>query len=215
MALVASESTVTRKRVLNAGSGPQSARRMHPAFDPALWDELRLDIDPHAKPDIVGSVVDMRLAVGSQSQDAVWCSHILEHLFSHEVPVALAEFQRVLKPDGFALITCPDLETVADLILSNGLDSEAYQSPAGPITPLDMLYGHSRSITEGRTYMAHKTGFTCARFGQLLIDAGFSTVLVKRDRFDLWALALMPTANQEQIQRDLKHAGLEMFDEGA
>src|SRR5262245_49235295 len=137
MAQVGSESTVTRKRVLNAGSGPQSARNIHPAFDRALWDELRLDIDPHVKPDIVGSVLDMRLAVASQSQDAIWCSHILEHLYSHEVPVALAEFQRVLKPDGFALITSPDLETVAELILSNGLDNETYRSPAGPIAPLD------------------------------------------------------------------------------
>ncbi len=64
----------------------------------------------------------------------------------------------MLKPDGFALITCPDLETVADLSLSKGL--EAYQSTAGSIRPLDMLYDHSRSIAGGRTYMAHKTGFT-------------------------------------------------------
>jgi hypothetical protein len=64
---------------------------MHPVFDPALWDELRLDIDPHANPDIVGSVLDMRSAIASQSQNAVCCSHILEHLYSHEVPVAPVE----------------------------------------------------------------------------------------------------------------------------
>ena len=121
----------------------------------------------------------------------------------------------MLKPDGFALITCPDLETVADLILSKGLDNEAYQSPAGSISSLDMLYDHSRSIAGGRTYMAHRTGFTCPRLGQLLIDAQFSTALAKRDRFDLWALALMPIANQERIQQDLKHRGLDMFDDGA
>ena len=32
----------------------------------------------------------------------------------HQVPDALGEFSRVLRPDGFALITSPDLETVAD-----------------------------------------------------------------------------------------------------
>src|SRR5262245_24710460 len=103
---------VGRKRVLNAGSGPQSARRLHAAFDQTLWDEIRLDIDPRTNPDIVSSVLDMRSRVESRGVDAIWCSHILEHLYAHEVPVALAEFQRVLKPDGFALITCPDLETV-------------------------------------------------------------------------------------------------------
>jgi SAM-dependent methyltransferase len=188
---------------------------LHPAFDPALWAELRLDIDPHTEPDIVASVLDMHLAVSSLGQDAIWCSHILEHLYAHEVPVALAEFHRVLKPDGFALITCPDLEMVADLILSDGLDTQAYHSPAGPITPLDMLYGHSPSIAAGRTYMAHNTGFTCARLGRLLVDSGFPTVLAKRDRFALWALALMPAADQQQIQQHLRRGGLDMFDEGA
>jgi len=152
-----------RKRVLNAGSGANSPRRLHPVFDPAEWDEIRLDIDPHTRPDIVGSVVDMRLEVPSQSFDAVWCSHILEHLYAHEVPAALGEFQRVLKTDGFALIACPDLETVAALIVSDGVDSEAYRSSAGPITPLDMLFGHSASLAQGQLHMAHNTGFTCAR----------------------------------------------------
>jgi hypothetical protein len=113
------------------------------------------------------------------------------------------------------LITCPDLETVAHLILSLGLDAQAYQSEAGPITPLDMLYGHSRSIAAGQAYMAHKSGFTCTRLGQLLIDTGFSTVLARRDRFDLWALALMPSANKGQIQQELRRGGLDMFDEDA
>lgn len=105
----------------------------------------------------------MRLEVPSQSFDAVWCSHILEHLYAHEVPAALGEFQRVLKTDGFALIACPDLETVAALIVSDGVDSEAYRSSAGPITPLDMLFGHSASLAQGQLHMAHNTGFTCAR----------------------------------------------------
>jgi SAM-dependent methyltransferase len=201
-----------RKRVLNAGSGASSPRRLHPVFDPARWEETRLDIDPRTRPDIVGSVVDMRLKVPAQSFDAVWCSHILEHLYAHEVPAALAEFQRVLKPDGFALITCPDLETVAAMIVSEGLDSEAYRSPAGPITPLDMLFGHSASLALGHVHMAHNTGFTCARLGGLLASSGFPTVLAKRDQFDLWALALMQDAAKERIQQQLHSCGLDMFD---
>lgn len=211
-ALAAPLQSSDRKRVLNAGSGPRSANRLHRVFDPAFWDEVRLDIDPRLQPDIVGSVIDMRAAIDAQSLDGIWCSHILEHLYAHEVSLALNEFHRVLKPDGFALITCPDLETVAELILAQGLDAEAYESPAGPITPLDMLYGHSRSIAGGYVYMAHRTGFSCTRLGHALVDAGFATVAVKRDQFDLWALALMPGANEQEIQQQLRNSGLGILD---
>jgi SAM-dependent methyltransferase len=203
----------TVKRVLNAGSGPPSNRHLHPTFTKGEWAEVRLDVDPRAAPHLTGSVVDMRTLVQDQSFDAIWSSHSLEHLHGHEVPKALSEFRRILKPDGFALITSPDLEVVASLILERGLHHTAYTSPVGPITPHDMLFGHSGSIARGMTFMAHNTGFTCASLGHLLADAGFAEVLVKRDNFDLWALALMQNADKASIQRDLKASDLDMFDE--
>jgi SAM-dependent methyltransferase len=204
---------VTVKRVLNAGSGPPSNRHLHPIFTNGGWAEVRLDIDPQASPHLIGSIVDMRALAKDQSFDAIWSSHSLEHLYGHEVPKALSEFMRVLKPDGFALITSPDLETVASLVVERGLNHTAYVSPVGPITPHDMLFGHSGSIARGMTYMAHNTGFTSSSLGNLLAEAGFAMVLVKRDSFDLWALALMPAANKAAIQRDLKASGLDMSDD--
>lgn len=204
------QQTKSSKRVLNAGSGAYAARKLHPVFAREVWQEIRIDIDPQAEPDIVSSITDMRSSVAPQSFDAIWSSHTLEHLHAHEVPAALAEFRRVLKPDGFALITSPDLEAVASLIPIHGLDHVAYTSPAGPITPLDMLFGHSDSIARGHFYMAHKTGFTCASLGQRFVDAGFPIVLVKRERFDLWALGLMQEAHQASIQRQLVAAGLDL-----
>ena len=201
------------RRVLNAGSGPPSNRHLHPIFTKGDWDEVRLDIDPQAAAHLTGSIVDMSALVPPRSFDAVWSSHSLEHLYAHDVPRALSEFARILKPDGFALITSPDLETVAALVAERGLDQPAYMSPAGPITPLDMLFGHSASIERGLTFMAHNTGFTCASLGTLLANAGFAVVLVKRDQFDLWAVALMSGADKAAIQRDLKAAGLDMLDE--
>jgi Methyltransferase domain len=201
------------KRVLNAGSGPKSARQLHPAFRRDLWEEVRLDVDPEANPDVVSSLTDMRRRISSQSFDAVWSSHSLEHLHAHEVPVALSEFKRVLKPDGFALITSPDLESIASLILERGLSYVAYTSPMGPITSRDMLFGHAGSIAQGKIFMAHNTGFTCASLGQLLVESGFGVVLAKRERLDLWALALMEKANKNAIQSDLSAAGLDMFDD--
>ena len=162
---------------------------------------------------MVSSITDMRSSFAPQSFDAIWSSHTLEHLYAHEVPSALAEFKRVLKPDGFALITSPDLEAVASLIVEHGLDHVAYTSPAGPITPLDMLFGHSASITRGHLYMAHKTGFTCASLGRSFVDAGFPIVLVKREGLDLWVLGLMQKADQASIQDKLFSAGLDLFEQ--
>lgn len=203
---------VAAKTVLNAGSGPPSNRQLHPVFSNNGWKEVRLDIDPQTTPDLVGSIVDMGGLISAESFDAVWSSHSLEHLYSHEVPLALAEFRRILKPAGFALITSPDLEAIAGLIIDHGLDDTAYVSPIGPITPHDMLFGHSASIARGKTFMAHRTGFTCASLGDGLASAGFAMVLVTRDNLELWALALMPEADKVAIQQALKACGLDMFE---
>jgi SAM-dependent methyltransferase len=209
---VSGASAQSRKRVLNAGSGSSNARALHPVFAQEAWEEIRIDIDPESKPDIVASITDLRTSCAAQSFDAIWASHILEHLYAYEVASAFAEFKRTLKPDGFALVTLPDLETIASLILDYGLDHVAYTSPAGPITPFDMLFGHSGSIAHGHIYMAHKTGFTCASLGQHFVDAGFPIAVVKRQGFDLWALGLMNEADQSNIQRELRANGLDMFD---
>jgi SAM-dependent methyltransferase len=209
----AAKKTKSVRQVLNAGSGPYAARKLHSVFLRNVWQEVRIDIDPQARPDIVSSITDMKSSCKPQSFDAIWSSHTLEHLYAHEVPLALAEFNRVLKPDGFALVTSPDLEAVASLLIKRGLDHVAYTSPAGPITPLDMLFGHSASIAEGHYYMSHKTGFTCAALGAIFIDAGFATAVVKREGLDLWALGLMPEADQASIQRELVVAGLDLFEQ--
>jgi predicted SAM-dependent methyltransferase len=81
-------------------------------------------------------------AVASGSVDAIFSSHNIEHVYPHEVPQALGEFLRVLSDDGFAVITCPDLQSVCALVAEDKLLEPAYTAPAGPITPLDILYGH-------------------------------------------------------------------------
>jgi SAM-dependent methyltransferase len=95
--------------------------------------EVRLDIDPDMKPDIVASMTDMG-EIGEY--EALFCSHALEHLYPHEVQKALAEFKRVLKPEAHAIIFVPDLEDVRPT------EEILLVSPAGPITGLDMIFGH-------------------------------------------------------------------------
>lgn len=183
------------RTVLHVGCGVADPRKLPPAFfEPGAWREVRLDIDPGVAPDIIATITDMR-AVADASVDAVWSAHNVEHLFAHEVPLALAEFRRVLRPEGFALITVPDLQRAAELVAQDQLAEPAYVSPAGPIAPLDMLYGHGAAIAAGNQFMAHRTGFTARTLEAALRRAGFGAVRVIRDNaFALWATAYVAPA---------------------
>jgi hypothetical protein len=180
-----------QKIVLNVGCG-YPGHGLHPSFQGSEWRELRLDIDPAVSPDIISSIVDMR-PVASSSVDAIWSSHNLEHLYRHEVPTALAEFMRVLRSGGELLVTLPDLQRVAELVANERLEDEAYMSPSGPISALDMIYGHTASLAHGNQYMAHKSGFTARTLMRLLLDAGFVAGTLEREGFALWARAYKPT----------------------
>jgi SAM-dependent methyltransferase len=184
------EAPAMLRSLLHVGCGPADPRKLPPAFfTPGEWREVRLDIDPGVVPDILGSITDMA-AVATASFDAVWSAHNLEHLFAHEVPLALREFRRVLRPGGFALITLPDLQRVAELVAQDRLTEAAYVSPAGPIAPLDMLYGHGAAIAQGNPFMAHRTGFTARSLEAALVAARFDSVRVVRDEsYALWATA--------------------------
>lgn len=184
---------VQTRQVLHVGCGAADPAKLPAAFFPqGLWSELRLDIDPQVGPDIVASITDMSV-VASGSVDAVWSAHNLEHLRAHEVPLALAEFRRVLRPMGFALVTMPDLQQVAALVAEGNLEGTAYISALGPIAALDMLYGFRPSVAGGNDFMGHKTGFTAGTLAQHLTAAGFAQVQVQRDgAFALWATAVNP-----------------------
>ncbi|TAL65893.1 MAG: methyltransferase domain-containing protein [Bacteroidetes bacterium] len=182
------------KNVLNIGSGPLLPDKLPAFFRMGGWQEVRLDVDPVVTPDIVSSVTDMPSIPGG-SFKAIWSSHNLEHLHAFEVKLALAECRRILQPDGFFLMTCPDLlQTIAQLIVDGKINETIIHTridgkEGPPITPLDVLYGHDHSIQAGRTAMAHKTGFTAESLQQLLIGAGFQFVALARYSFDLWAVA--------------------------
>ena len=61
-------------------------------------------------------MTDMKEIDGA-SVDAIFSSHNIEHLYPHEVRPALDEFYCVLKPNGFVLSTCPNLQSVFVLVL--------------------------------------------------------------------------------------------------
>ena len=186
---------------LHIGCGPKRKDQTLPAFQSDVWNEVRFDIDESVAPDIIGTMTDMS-AVEIASMDALFSSHNVEHLYPYEVPVAFAEFHRVLKEDGFAIITCPDLQSVAALIAEDKLLDPAYVSPAGPITPLDILFGHRSSMQQGNLYMAHHVGFTQKVLAGTLKSAGFGAVLTIRrpEKFDLWAFAMKQGVSDEELR---------------
>jgi SAM-dependent methyltransferase len=185
--------------LLHVGCGDYQAEKLPMVFRTG-WREVRLDIDPEVHPDFVASITDMSV-ISDGTIDAVYSSHNIEHLYPHEVPLALSEMRRVLAPTGFAFIQLPDLQEIARHIADGNLEDSLYMSSMGPIAPLDILYGHRPSLASGNVFMAHRTGFTGATLGTALIKAGFAAVLVQRDplAFDLTALAFRRGLSEEQV----------------
>jgi len=180
------------KTFLHVGCGPKRKPQTTAAFNTKEWRELRLDIDEEASPDILGTMTDMAL-VGSESVQAIFSSHNIEHLYAHEVPQALSEFLRVLDDSGFVVLTCPDLQSICALVAGGGLAKPAYRSPAGPITPHDVIYGHGPHLARGKLYMAHRSGFSEQTLRTAFESAGFASIASlcrgKAPYFDLWLLA--------------------------
>lgn len=192
------------KTFLHIGCGSKRKEQTTKGFNTSHWTEIRLDIDSSCVPDLVGTMTDMS-AVWDASVDAIFSSHNIEHLYPHEVPLALREFKRVLKPEGFVVLTCPDLQSVAALVAEDKLLEPAYTSPAGPIAPIDMLYGYRASLMRGNLYMAHRCGFTQKVLSGTLQAAGFAMVVSLRRKhpfYDLWALASLG-ARSEEVMRAL------------
>jgi SAM-dependent methyltransferase len=133
-------------------------------------DETRLDIDPDVQPDIVASLTDMG-EIGPF--DAIYTCHTLEHLYPFDVPTALREFRKALRPGGIAIVIVPDLEDVRPT------EETVYESPAGPVCGLDMYYGMARLIALS-PYMAHKCGFVSATLHKAMSEAGLGQVSVTR-----------------------------------
>ncbi len=191
------------KKVLHVGCGQKRDDALPKIFRGSEWQEIRLDIDPSVKPDIVSDIMDMK-PVADNSVEAVFSSHNIEHVYAFQVQTVLGEFYRVIRPGGMVVITCPDLQAVAFHVAQGKLDGPLYQSPAGAISPQDIFYGHGASLKKGHHYMAHKCGFTAESLGRRLLAAGFREVIVERDNdFNLWARATKFPANHPQ-QRDDK-----------
>lgn len=186
-----------RERVLvNVGCGPRNSVTLPAYFD--TWRQLRVDVDPSVQPDIIADLTDLA-PIPDCSADAVWAAHCVEHLYEYQVRIALAEFRRILREDGFVCVIVPDLQAVAQYFVADQAHDPLYHSPAGPVTPHDVFFGFSAAIASGRTSMAHRCGFTPGSLQRCFQQQPFGELLVRRRTadFELAAIARATPAKDD------------------
>lgn len=89
------------KRLLNVGCG----LHFHP-------DWVNVDVVP-ASSEVIAADVRKGLPFADEVFDAVYCSHVLEHLPRQEAASLLRHMRRVLRPGGVIRVVVPDMETLA------------------------------------------------------------------------------------------------------
>ena len=147
------------------------------------WEQIRVDIDPTVGPDVVDDIRELS-QFGNESADAVYSSHNLEHLSELEVPLALSSFCRVLRPGGIAFIMVPDFRLACEWVSKGKGEDVIYNSPAGPITPVDMIFGYRP--WSANEWQRHRTGFTVSSLRTRMFSAGFRRVSVTEGQgFDI------------------------------
>jgi len=178
----------SKKNVLNVG-GQSKRIELPPLY--LGWEHVLLDIDPREAPDIVCDAREMSFLPHSQF-DAIYCSHNLEHYYRHDASKVLAGFLHVLKEDGFAHIRVPNMRALMRTVVEKNMDIEdvLYESPAGPITVHDVIYGYGIEVERsGNDFYAHKAGFTQDSLIAVLIKCGFSYVYADSDELEIVAYA--------------------------
>ncbi|WP_088892090.1 glycosyltransferase [Leptolyngbya ohadii] len=130
-----------------------------------------LNIDAHVSAPGILRMDIFNLDFPEASVDEIFTEHMLEHLSKFEVPVALQEWARVLKPNGKLMMNLPNLEwCLREWLAKPESDRWGWQ--------LDTIFGLQTHPGE-----FHKTGFTKPRLIHLLREAGFNHITIE----DYWS----------------------------
>lgn len=122
-----------------------------------------MNIQPGPYVDYIGNCISLEQFTDS-SVDEVYASHVLEHLgFREELPKALKEIWRVLKPGGMLKVSVPDLDTLCYLFTHEKVPKEQKFS----------LMMHMFGAQEDE-HDFHKVGLTWDFMSNFLNQAGFS-----------------------------------------
>jgi SAM-dependent methyltransferase len=188
------------KTLLHVGCGNLNKSNLK-GFDNENWKEVRLDINQDVNPDIVTTLTDLSM-VDTGTFDAIYSAYNIDHIYPHEVPKTLKEFYRVLNQDGIVVIRCPDIQRVCEYVAEDKLLDVLYESPSGPISAIDILFGNRKSIAQGNPYMAKKGGFTYSVLNTVFGEAGFQARYGGRIK-NSWELALV-AFKQKKPEEEIK-----------
>jgi len=180
------------RKVLNVGGNNKNILIPSQYND---WQHVLLDIDPRGNPDIICDAREL-MSLGGNNYDAIYCSHNLEHYYRHDVRKVLLGFVHVLKADGFVHVRVPDIDALMKIVVGKRMDIDdfLYQSPAGPITVRDVLYGYAVEIEQsGNDFFAHKTGFSPKSLTKILNECGFPDIYIGGGGVEIEALAFKET----------------------
>ncbi len=182
-------------RVLNVGSGPVGLP-VPPWYEG--HDVTRLDIDPRCEPDLLMDVRNVG-ALKDNPYDVVFCSHCLEHFYLHEVEGIVRGFYHALFDNGACDVFVPDVGALLADGIRHSLDGLLYESPAGPITVHDLLYGFAPYQREGE-YHSHHSGWSDRRLGGLMKHCGFSVIYSRHLGHDLRVIGFKVRPSEERLR---------------
>src|SRR4029079_12807417 len=136
------------KRILRVVFGANDDERLDPRFQGGEWQEYRLQVDGAVSPTIVGNIFGMP-DVPADNFDAIQSWHHFQRLFACQVPLALAEFRRVLKPGGLLLLVTSNLPKIAEQVVAGNLERYVAQIESVPLMTIDLIFGSRDRIAQG------------------------------------------------------------------
>ncbi|MEM7269273.1 MAG: methyltransferase domain-containing protein [Pseudomonadota bacterium] len=181
------ETLTAERTLLHIGCGDRRLSDL-PAWFRDGWRETRIDPNEAHGPDVTADLRDLS-EIEDENADAIWCSGGLERLTAEDGLIAMNEFHAVLKPEGFIVLSTPDLRTVCRMVGEKGLDAPLYKSKLGPISGRDLIFGFQAAILAGREDIAHRNGFDLTTLRDLLVRAGFRAIYGERRGFYLYFIA--------------------------
>jgi predicted SAM-dependent methyltransferase len=144
------------------GYGGENGMKLHVGGKVRVEGWSVLNIQPGPVVDIVGTCTDLSMIASGTVED-VYGSHVLEHLGHRtELPKALSEIFRVLKPGGRLMASVPDLEILCAM----------FGHPEATARDRLSLMGFMFGAQEDE-HDFHRTGLWWDYFGHLLHKTGF------------------------------------------